>query len=528
MLAFILDTPETFSPVSSAELPIYRQNCAEYVMFYAPNCLCVVNRSDAEWFETTIAPLELCPAPESGQTSEPGENINWGTKLWHHAGRALAEVDNRTKRSFHPESLTLYMNNRCNLRCVYCHTDTAQELIARLDLDVIAAAAEIVAENCREKGIPFYAVFHGGGEPILHRQRVEHALERITEIATKYDVELFRYVATNGIMSGEKAIWLARHFDLVGLSCDGPPDVQNSQRPHWNGDATARIVEHTAHVLHEQGCLYNIRTTITRATLDRQAEIADYICWQFSPQEIIFEPVYLGGRNSADTGLNASHAHLFATQFLMARKIAGTYNIPLTTSGSRLGIIHGPYCNVFRSVLNLTPGGIATACFKTTDAVQTAKKGAVIGAMNDETGRFEIDYLRVQALRRQLTTYLPQCSHCFNRYHCVQECPDFCPLDRHIQSPNLDKPEPNRSRANRLVFWHKRQELSRLGPNMTGPNNIPAQPSFRCRAQKMLTYATLREKAEQLWAEATIDHIRKNGDNTCEGNHCLVYGTTVF
>jgi sulfatase maturation enzyme AslB (radical SAM superfamily) len=498
MSASLLETTETFKSVGAA-VSIFRHDCAEYAIFYAPNCLCVVGLADAAWFETIIGPSEIAASVKPAQADRPAQKIDWGAELWRRADLAVTKVNDCLGTPFRPECLTLYMNNKCNLRCIYCHTDALQKLIARLDLDVIAAAAAVVAKSCRKKESPFSVVFHGGGEPTLHRQRVENALTLVGKIALAYDIELFRYVATNGMMSEEKAVWLAQHFDLVGLSCDGPPDIQNCQRPDWNGGDTAHILERTARILREQGCQFNVRTTITRATLGRQVEIADYICQQFLPQKIIFEPVYLGGRNSAATGLGARHAGGFVTHFLKAREIAQRHGVPLTTSGSRLGEIHGPYCNVFRSVLNLTPGGIATACFKTTDAGQTAKKGVVIGAMNGETGRFEIDYARVQTLRRQLNTCPPRCVDCFNRYHCVRECPDLCPLDNEIHADD-----------------HANQS-----------DNLP-QPGFRCQVQKALTYATLRKTAESLWVEAIARNVTKNGGNTSDGNCRLIHGTTIL
>jgi uncharacterized protein len=384
------------------------------------------------------------------------------------------------------------MNNRCNLRCVYCHTYTSQKLIASLELRVIVAAAEVVAENCRRKGLPFYVVFHGGGEPIFHRQQVESALIRLKAVASAHGVESLSYVATNGVMSEEKAVWLARHFELVGLSCDGPPDIQNRQRPRQGGGDTSPILERTAHILRQQGCRFNVRTTITKATLDRQAEIADYICQQFSPEEIHFEPVYLGGRTTAATGLEAHQANEFVIHFLRARKIARGHGLLLMSSGSRPGAIHGPYCHVFRSVLNLAPGGVATACFKLTDATQLTRKGAAIGAMNGKTGRFEIDRPRVQALRQQLDTFLPECTGCFNRYHCARECPDFCPLD-----------------------------------GDAGLDHNLLKPGFRCQAQKALTYATLRETAESLWSTALAGKAKEDGGNSCDGTYQSIYGATI-
>jgi len=459
----LLEEADAFRPVR-AGWPIFRWDCAEYAMFCAPGCLCVVGLSDAEGFEATIAPAEH----------------GWGGELWRRAELAVAEARRWQEEPFSPECLTLYMNNECNLDCVYCHTDPSPGPAPRLELEAVAAAAEVVAENCRRKGRSLYGVFHGGGEPTLHRKRVESTLSLLDAAAAAHGVELFRYVATNGVMSEEKAAWLARHFDLIGLSCDGPADIQNSQRPRWGGGGTLHIVERTGRVLREEGCPLHVRTTITSATLHRQAEIADYICQQFSPEEIHFEPVYHSSRTDAATELGAHQAGEFVTYFLKAREIAREQGILLMSSGSRPDSIHGPYCHVFRDTLNLVPGGVATACFEVTDAAQVEEKGVTIGSLNRETGRFEIDHSRVRELRQRLGVIPANCADCFNRYHCARECPDRCPLD-----------------------------------NDTRFGDGTLEPGFRCRAQKALAYAILRETAERLWSEKVM--ARKK-----------VYGTTVL
>jgi hypothetical protein len=59
-----------------------------------------------------------------------------------------------------------------DLHCTYCYADPSPSPTPRLELRTIAAAAERVAESCRQKNLPFYTVFHGGGEPTLHPERV--------------------------------------------------------------------------------------------------------------------------------------------------------------------------------------------------------------------------------------------------------------------------------------------------------------------------------------------------------------------
>jgi sulfatase maturation enzyme AslB (radical SAM superfamily) len=292
-------------------------------------------------------------------------------------------------------------------------------------------------------------------------------------------------------MSEEKARWLAGRFDLVGLSCDGPPEIQNRQRPRWGGGSTARVVERTGHVLREEGCRYHLRTTITAATLSRLAEIVAFLCHQFKPEEIRLEPVYVGGRTGPVAGLVAHHADEFVTNFLEARQIARKHGVLLMTSGSRPGSIHGPYCHVFRHVVNLVPGGLATACFKITQAAQVKEKGAAMGGLNEDTGRFEIDPLRVQVLRQELDVTLPECAACFNLYHCTRECPDLCPLD-------------DNSCLEYDVF----------------------KPGFRCQAQKVLTYSTLIEAAGRLWSEALPKKAERNGREPGGDSHRIICGTT--
>lgn len=436
-----------FRPLSIAGLPIFRRDCDGYTAFYAPGCLCVVALADADRFQVS---LDL-QRPDAG----------WAAELRRRAELAVEIACRQRREPFRPECLTLYLNNECNLRCAYCHTDPSRTPAARLELPAIVAAARLVAAGCREQGRPFYAVFHGGGEPTLHRDRVERALAAVEAIAAEQGVEPFRYVATNGLLSEKKATWLAGCFDLIGLSCDGPADIHNRQRPRWDGGPSLPIVERTAHILHEEGAHLHVRTTITLAGLDRQAEIADYLCRRIRPEEIHFEPVYRGGRTGAAGGLSVDHAAEFAAYLLTARKVAQSYGVPLFSSGSRPGAVHGPYCHVFRGVLNLVPGGIATACFKLTEQKQIREKGAVMGAWDRRTGRFEIAHGRVQALRQQLDVALPDCADCFNRYHCARCCPDSCPLD----------------------------------------GDANAGSGFRCRAQRAIALGILQEAAERLWAE---------------------------
>lgn len=401
----------SFVPVAPDGLPIYRDNTPCYVLFYTPGYLCVVPPEEADGFQQSL--------------NAPG---GAGQSLVRHAHEVIQAAGSLHTQYFEPECLTLYMNNTCNLNCTYCFTDTPSRTQMHLSLDEIGAAARVVAENCRAKGLPLTTVLHGGGEPLLDQCQVDETLHLLDHLAGEFGLVQFRYVATNGVMPVAKAEWMARHFDLVGLSCDGPPDIQNRQRPSRRNNApTSHTIEQTAAVLRQAGRAFHARATITPEAVTRQEEIIDYIGRVLRPHAVHFEPVYTGGRADAETTFAADTAETFVTHFLQAQALARRYNLLLTTSGSRLSTLHGPYCNVFRQVLNIVPGGVATACFKVTDAQAVRKQQVEMGHYDHDANVYQIDHPRIAQLQAALSVYPEHCRDCFNRFHCVKSCPDSCP-----------------------------------------------------------------------------------------------------
>lgn len=430
------------------ETALWRASRDGHDLFYAPGCVCIVPSPQAAAF---AAGLSLPAAPTD----------RWAAELRRRAARARA-ARARAEPPFRPECLTLYLHDECNLGCTYCYARPRAGRSGCLDPGAVTAAADLVAANCQALGRPMTAVFHGGGEPSLYPAEVDELLDLVAGAAGRRSVGLFRYVATNGTLSAEGARWLARRFDLVGLSCDGPAAIHDAQRPARDGRGTLQAVERTARTLRAEGARYHVRATITPAGLDRQDEIAAYICQHLAPEELHFEPVYCGGRS----GLDAGDAPAFVAGLMAARRVAAGYGVPLTTSGCRLGAIHGPYCHVFRQVLNLLPGGpagpaVATACFMDSTAGQARRRGTAIDVQDGETGQFAVDGGRVEALRACLAPLPEGCADCFNRFHCARGCPDACPLD----------------------------------------GRGPEQAAFRCQASRSLAATLLAEAAGALWAE---------------------------
>jgi hypothetical protein len=220
--------------------------------------------------------------------------------------------------------------------------------------------------------------------------------------------------------------------------------------------SSAPFVEATADAIRAAGTPLRVRTTVLPGRCDQLPPITDYICQRLRPAAITVEPIYAGGRANATDCATLDDVGPMVDAFLAAEAVARSHGVALTTTGSRPGEIHGPYCNIFRDVLNLVPGGAATACFKTQSASDTLERRVRIGAPDATRTSFALDARRITRLRDELDSW-PDCARCFNRFHCVRTCPDRCPVD--------------------------------------GP---PSSDSFRCRFQRTLTTRRLRQLADGL------------------------------
>ena len=84
-------------------------------------------------------------------------------------------------------------------------------------------------------------------------------------------------IQTNGVFSRTIAAWLAEKVNIIWISSDGPPDVQDSYRITANKRPTSAIIAKNIRYLVENGRgMTGVRSTITEKTINRQKEIVEY------------------------------------------------------------------------------------------------------------------------------------------------------------------------------------------------------------------------------------------------------------
>jgi uncharacterized protein len=445
-----------------SDLPIFRLDEGDRVVLNVPGRALPVTVPLARQVEEVLA---------AGPGASPEARAIASELVRDGSAAALAWRDLAT-RPFEPECLTLYLSNRCNLACRYCYAAPADEARARirsrahreplsaagfplLSEATIRAAARLVASHCAAKDMPLTLVLHGGGEPTLHWELLQRARKVAGTVAAEAGVGLWSYIATHGVLAKDRVRWLAGHFDLIGISCDGPPDMQNANRPSAAGRATAATVERTARTLRDLDADYAVRATITPDAVERQTEIVEYLCDRLFARALRFEPVY-DGRRAPGRYFRPEDAERFVASFLRARTAARERGCDLELSAVQLDELHGPFCNPLREVLQLTPDGTASACFLSVGGDDGADAPMLIGRLDPVSGAFRIDGERVAAQRRQAARIPARCRRCHNLYHCSRDCPDVCLL---TESP---APEPGGGFRCRVQMLLGRRQIFEL------------------------------------------------------------------
>lgn len=330
-------------------------------------------------------------------------------------------------RLFHPRSVTLFLTNRCNLRCAYCYAEAGDHVPHDMPSDVFRAAIDLVCRNAARAGHAPLIGFHGGGEPTLAwdalQEAVTYARQRAGAGPTSPPDGPVRFgITTNGVMPPEHAEWVAAHFPVVTLSFDGPADIHDRHRPGADGRGTFDRVMAFAEVLRRRETPFVVRATITRHSVRRMVEMVEFFVTQAGCRRLHFEPAFASGRCCGVPPL-APAPEDFAAGFVPALDTARRLNAHLRFSAARLNGTFLSFCGCSQDAFNVTHEGDVTACYEVCERSQPLACRYFFGRFDAATGSFRIDPERLAALRSLTVFGNPLCEGCFAKWNCAGDCP---------------------------------------------------------------------------------------------------------
>jgi uncharacterized protein len=150
--------------------------------------------------------------------------------------RTACELPPSTERGV---KYTICVTHQCNLRCGYCYISKHEGVMSLPTAGRVVdfAFAQTPADEKIEIG--FF-----GGEPLLAFDRVRDMVTMVEDHPQFARSRVEMTVVSNGTVFSDAIADLIRDHDLgFGISCDGPPDVQDTFRRFCDGRGTGKVVE---------------------------------------------------------------------------------------------------------------------------------------------------------------------------------------------------------------------------------------------------------------------------------------------
>ncbi len=168
-------------------------------------------------------------------------------------------------------------SGNCNLSCTYCfYRDVAHHRnVKSYGMMSINTLENIVIKSLNYAQDECNIIFQGG-EPTLVGLDFYKQLIIFQKKYNLKDVQIHNAIQTNGMcIDKEWSSFFKENNFLVGLSIDGPREINDKFRLDLNGEGTYERLFSAAKMLEEHGIAYNILTVVTAQVAEKADKVYD-------------------------------------------------------------------------------------------------------------------------------------------------------------------------------------------------------------------------------------------------------------
>lgn len=364
-----------------------------------------------------------------------------------------------SKRAF--STLVKPAGAACNLRCKYCYYIDKSSLLGssspgrRMELPLLEKYIADYFDSVQSGSVDF--CWHGG-EPLLLGLDYFRAAVRLQRKLSK-GREYTNSLQTNGtLLNAEWCRFFRENGFLVGLSVDGPPDIQDASRVNAAGRGSSDAVRRAASLLRDNGVEFNTLTVLTSSSEHRAAEVYEYLTEELGSRYLQFLPAVDFVRG-ADSSLQAAPWNISARGYgdfmcsvfdLWVKKDVGRVFVQLfdVTLAQTCGL-KSTLCTLGETCgdgLCVEHNGNVYTCdhFVDSDHLLGNISGTSLGELYDSPGR-----LRFALDKRNLCS--PSCLRCEWWHLCHGGCPGHRIEGRNCLCEGL-----------RMFFSHSREAMSKM------------------------------------------------------------------
>jgi uncharacterized protein len=324
-----------------------------------------------------------------------------------------------SRGAFSPVFLGLIPTRGCNLGCAYCSFQAVEEPDDVMDLELARDAIDWYLGWAGENGVRTAEIHFFGGEPFCAEEVLDFAFHHARLKASEAGCTVRFEVATNGAVDDARCRWAADSLDTIILSLDGPAGIQDLHRPRRDGRGSSGRVTRSAALLSEGTAELSFRACVTADTVEDLPGIARWLCQEFRPVSVSFEPLQPSAPSCA-AGLQPPDPWTFAQKYCEAASILEAHGVAPVYAAADTHARRVTFCPVGQDVPIVSPDGTIAACYLL--ARDWEDKGLDLKLGKLEGGSVFLDEDAVRAARGMNVWSEPFCSDCFCKWHCAGGC----------------------------------------------------------------------------------------------------------
>jgi len=315
--------------------------------------------------------------------------------------------------------LSIFVNRTCSLACRYCYDGVNRSSTTgprRIDKDFVKRGVLDYFANYASREIRFFA----NGEPTLDLDFIKE----ITQFALEEDESCVFELQTNGLFSEDTAKWISGNMDIVWISCDGPPEIQDYYRPTVGGGPSSPTVERNIRYLAAQPIILGCRATIGKRNLERQVDIIDYF-HSLGVKAVMSDPMFasVNACNSEFSFEESPSLLDYAKRFLEAREYAESKGL---FYGSILSANFDEEtecaCRACIPYPHLTVDGHVSACDMASDWCNSKMAPLIYGEYDKEKDRIKYDQDKIVVIKSRIASNMSRCQGCKILKNCAGAC----------------------------------------------------------------------------------------------------------
>lgn len=187
------------------------------------------------------------------------------------------------------KSVIIKVTNDCNLRCKYCFVSESVPRNITISDSIISLLFDQLEQIPSEETI--HLVWHGG-EPTLAGVNF---FKRMKDLQKGRNKQYKNYIQTNGTLLTDEIIETLCNMGFeIGLSLDGPPELNDQNRIDKQGVGSFRKVADAMQLLEKHEIPFGILATVSKHNINHAAELYNFC--QERGLNLKLSPLYQSGR----------------------------------------------------------------------------------------------------------------------------------------------------------------------------------------------------------------------------------------